>query len=142
MLSKTIKFEDWNGTEREEDFYFNLSEAELMEMEMSTTGGFTNMMNSIIRKKDVPQLMSTFKNLILKSYGEKSEDGRRFIKSPKLSEEFMQTPAYDQLFMELCTDANAASAFVNGIVPKKLADKAKTAEVQKQLKNHPAIKSK
>lgn len=142
MLSKTIKFEDWNGTEREEDFYFNLSEAELMELEMSTAGGFTKMMQTIIRKKDVPQLMATFKNLILKSYGEKSEDGRRFVKSPELSEEFMQTPAYDILFMELCTNAESASAFVNGIVPKKLSEKAQSAEVQEQMKNHPALKMK
>lgn len=140
MLSKTIKFEDWNGVEREEDFYFNLSESELMEMEMSTEGGFTNMMNRIIKRKDAPQLMQTFKNLILKSYGEKSDDGRRFIKSKELSDEFMQTPAYDALFMELCTNADAASAFVTGIVPKKLADKAQSAEVQEQMKNHPALK--
>lgn len=140
MLTKTIKFEDWNGTEREEDFYFNLSESELMELELGTTGGFTKMMQTIVRKKDVPQLMDTFKKLILKSYGEKSADGRRFIKSAELSEEFMQTPAYDNLFMELVTNADAASAFVNGIVPKKLAEQAKSAEVQEQLKNHPALK--
>lgn len=140
MLSKTIKFEDWNGVEREEDFYFNLSEAELMEMEMGTVGGFTQMMQTIIRKKDAPQIMKVFKSLILKSYGEKSPDGRRFIKSEELSAEFMQTPAYDSLFMELCTDADAASKFINGIVPKKLADKAQSAEVQEQMKNHPALK--
>lgn len=142
MLCKTIKFEDWNGVEREEDFYFNLSESELMELEMSTIGGFTKMMQTIIRKKDVPQIMATFKNLILKSYGEKSEDGRRFVKSPEVSESFMQTSAYDSLFMELCTNAEAASAFVNGIVPKKLSDKANSAEVQAQLNNHPALKAK
>lgn len=140
MLSKTIKFEDWNGTEREEIFYFNLSESELMEMELSTTGGFTNMMQNLIRMKDAPHLMATFKNLILKSYGEKSADGRRFIKSEELSREFMETPAYDSLFMELCTDADAASAFVTGIVPKKLSEKAASAEIQEQLKNHPALK--
>ena len=141
MLTKTIKYEDWNGTEREEDFYFNLSEAELMEMEMSTEGGFTNMMQNIIKRKNAPKIMETFKQLILKSYGEKSVDGRRFVKSTELSEEFMQTPAYDILFMELCTNADAASEFVNGIVPKKLSEQAKTAEVQAQLKNHPALKA-
>lgn len=141
MLTKTIKYEDWNGVEREEDFYFNLSESELMEMEMSTEGGFTNMMNKIVKRKDAPQLMETFKKLILKSYGEKSDDGRRFVKSAQLAEEFSQTPAYDSLFMELCTNADSASAFVNGIVPKKLAEKAQSAEVQEQLKNHPALKA-
>lgn len=142
MLTKTIKYEDWNGVEREEEFYFNLSESELMELELGTTGGFTNMMQTIVRKKDVPQLMETFKNLILKSYGEKSPDGRRFIKSQALSEEFMQTPAYDSLFMELVTNADSASAFINGVVPKKLSDKAKSAEVQEQLKHHPALTTK
>lgn len=140
MLCKSIKFEDWNGVEREEDFYFNLSEAELMELELMSSGGFTNMMKTIIQKKDVPRLMKTFKELILKSYGEKSLDGRRFQKSEELSEEFMQTPAYDILFMELCTNADSASAFVNGIVPKKLAEKSKNAEIQEQMKNHPALK--
>lgn len=142
MLMKTIKFEDWDGVEREETFYFNLSEAELMELELGTTGGFTKMMKTIVNKKDVPKLMATFKELILKSYGEKSLDGRRFVKSKELSEEFMQTPAYDSLFIELITNAKAASDFVNGIVPKKLAEKANSAEVQEQLKNHPALKMK
>lgn len=142
MLSKTIKFEDWDGVEREEVHYFNLSESELMEMEMSTPGGFANSMQAMIRMKDAPKLMATFKMLILKSYGEKSADGRRFVKSEGLSREFSQTPAYDQLFMELVTDADKASAFVNGIVPKKLAEKAQSSEVQEQLKNHPALKMK
>lgn len=142
MLMKTIKFEDWDGVEREETFYFNLSEAELMELELGTTGGFTKMMKTIVNKKDVPKLMATFKELILKSYGEKSLDGRRFIKSKELSEEFMQTPAYDSLFIELITNAKTASDFVNGIVPKKLSEKANSAEVQEQLKNHPALKMK
>lgn len=140
MLTKTIKYEDWNGVEREEDFYFNLSESELMELELGTEGGFTNMMQNIIKRKNAPKLMETFKTLILKSYGEKSADGRRFIKSAELSDEFVQTPAYDKLFVELCTDADAASAFINGVVPKKLSDKAQSAEVQEQLKNHPALK--
>lgn len=142
MLSKTIKFEDWDGVEREEVHYFNLSESELMELEMSTPGGFANSMQRMVQLKDAPHLMATFKMLILKSYGEKSADGRRFVKSEELSREFSQTPAYDQLFMELVTDADKASAFVNGIVPKKLVDKANSPEVQAQLKNHPALKIK
>jgi len=142
MLCKTIKFEDWNGVEREEDFYFNLSESELMEMEMSTEGGFTSMMLKIIQKKSAPKLMEVFKTLIAKSYGEKSDDGRRFVKTKELADEFMQTPAYDSLFMELVTNADAASSFINGIVPKKLSEKAQSAEVQEQLKNHPALKMK
>lgn len=141
MLTKTIKYEDWDGNEREETLYFNLTESELMDMEMSTPGGFAKSMKLAIEKGDIPKLMETFKLLIKKSYGEKSPDGRRFIKSKQLSEEFTQTVAYDTLFMELMSDPDAAGKFINGIVPKKLAEKANSPEVQAQLKNHPALKS-
>ena len=118
MLKKTIKFNDYNGVEREETYYFNLSKAEIMEMEMSTTGGFTEMLEKIIEAQDVPSIIKIFKNIILKAYGEKSPDGKRFIKSEELSTAFSQTEAYSELFMELATDADAASKFVNGIIPE------------------------
>lgn len=127
MLKKTITFTDYNGVERTEDFYFNLNKAEVMEMEMGTTGGFAEMINGIIAAKDVPALISIFKDMILKAYGQKSPDGRRFIKSKELSEEFSQTEAYVSLYMELATDDEAAANFVNGIMPKDLVN-----EVQKQ----------
>lgn len=127
MLKKTITFTDYNGVERTEDFYFNLNKAEVMEMEMGTTGGFADMINGIIAAKDVPALISIFKDMILKAYGQKSPDGRRFIKSKELSEEFSQTEAYVSLYMELATDDEAAANFVNGIMPKDLVN-----EVQKQ----------
>ena len=117
MLKKTITYTDYNGTERKEDFYFNLSKAEVMEMEMSTSGGLAQMINKIIETQDSPAIIKIFKDLILKAYGEKSPDGKRFIKSEELSTEFSQTEAYSQLFMELATDADAAAKFVNGIVP-------------------------
>ena len=117
MLKKTITYIDYNGTERKEDFYFNLSKAEIMEMEMGTTGGMVEMINKIIAAQDAPAIIDMFKKMILKAYGEKSADGKRFIKSKELSEAFSQTEAYSQLFMELATDADAASKFVNGIVP-------------------------
>lgn len=123
MLKKTITFTDYNGVERTEDFYFNLNKAEVMEMEMGTTGGFADMINGIIAAKDVPALISIFKDMILKAYGQKSPDGRRFIKSKELSEEFSQTEAYVSLYMELATDDEAAANFVNGIMPKDLVDK-------------------
>lgn len=123
MLKKTITFTDYNGVERTEDFYFNLNKAEVMEMEMGTTGGFADMINGIIAAKDVPSLISIFKDIILKAYGQKSPDGRRFIKSKELSEEFSQTEAYVSLYMELATDDEAAANFVNGIMPKDLVDK-------------------
>ena len=117
MLKKTITYIDYNGTERKEDFYFNLSKAEIMEMEMGTTGGMVEMINKIVAAQDAPAIIDMFKKMILKAYGEKSADGKRFIKSKEISEAFSQTEAYSQLFMELATDADAASKFVNGIVP-------------------------
>lgn len=117
MLKKTFTYVDYNGVERTEDHYFNLSKAELMEMELSTTGGLAEMINKIVAAQDAPAIIKVFKELVLKAYGQKSADGRRFIKSQELSDEFSQTEAYSQLFMELATDADAAAKFVNGIVP-------------------------
>jgi hypothetical protein len=117
MLKKTFTYTDYNGVERTEDHYFNLSKAELMEMELSTTGGLAEMINKIVAAQDAPAIVKVFKELVLKAYGQKSADGRRFIKSKELSDEFAQTEAYSQLFMELATDADAAAQFVNGIVP-------------------------
>lgn len=118
MLKKHIKYTDYDGNLREEDFYFNLNKAEIAEMEMSTAGGLDKMINQIISEQDGKRIIELFKELVLKSYGKKSADGKRFIKSDELSEEFSQTEAYSDLFMELATDADAAAAFVNGIVPK------------------------
>lgn len=118
MLKKTIKYTDFNGTERTEDFYFNLSKAEIMEMEMGTTGGMTAMLQKIIAEQDSKKIIEIFKDIILKSYGEKSLDGKRFVKSKELTDSFVQTEAYSDLFMELATNADAASNFIKGIVPK------------------------
>lgn len=118
MLKKTITYKDYNDNERTEDFYFNLSKAESMEMEMSINGGLSEMIRRIVAAQDQPTIIATFKTIILKAYGEKSPDGRRFIKSEELSKAFSETEAYSQLYMELATNADAAAAFVNGIVPK------------------------
>lgn len=121
MITKTIKYTDYNGVEREENFLFNLSKAEITEMEMGTTGGLAEMIKKIVETKDTPAIIKIFKDLILKAYGEKSADGKRFVKvndaGVPLSIGFSQTEAYSQLFMELATDADAAAKFVNGIVP-------------------------
>lgn len=121
MLSKNIKYTDYNGVEREEAFLFNLSKAELMEMELGTTGGLAEMIKNIVAAKDTPSIVKIFKELVLKSYGEKSPDGKRFIKVDEkgnpLSIGFSQTEAYSNLFMELATDADAAVKFVRGIIP-------------------------
>ena len=117
MLKKTITYTDYNGFERTEDFYFNLTKAEVVEMEMSTTGGLAEMIKKIVAAQDAPSIIAIFKKLILKAYGEKSPDGKRFIKSDEISNAFSQTEAYSQLFMELATDADKAAEFVNGITP-------------------------
>ena len=129
MLKKTITYEDFNGVDRKEDFYFNLSKAEIMEMQFGTVGGLDVMLQKIVDAKDVKSIMNTFKMLILKAYGVKSDDGRRFIKSEEIAKEFEQTEAYSILYMELATDDNAAAEFVNGIMPKDVV-----AEVSNQMK--------
>lgn len=121
MLKKTITYVDYNGSERTEDFYFNLTRAEIMEMELSTTGGLSEMITRIVAAQDAPAIIKVFKELILKAYGQKSADGKRFVKSAVLSEEFEQTEAYSILFMELATNADAAAKFVNAIVPEQAA---------------------
>lgn len=128
MLKKTMTYNDYNGTERTEDLYFNLSKAEIMEMELSTTGGLAEQIRKIVSAQDVPAIIKIFKELILKSYGVKSPDGKRFIKSEELATEFSQTEAYSQLFMELSTDADAAAAFVNGIVPADVGKQVASLE--------------
>ena len=133
MLKKTITYTDYNGVERTEHHYFNLTKAEIMEMELSTPGGLAEMIQKITAAQDAPAIIKLFKDLVLKSYGEKSPDGRRFIKSKEISDAFAQTEAYSQLFMELATDADAASKFVNGIMP---------ADVAAQAAAHPAVTNK
>lgn len=117
MLKKTITYTDYNNTERTEDYYFNLTKSEVMEMEMSTSGGFADRITKIVAAQDIPSIIKIFKDLILDAYGEKSPDGKRFIKNKELTDSFVQTEAYSNLFMELATDANAAKMFINGITP-------------------------
>ena len=117
MLKKVVTYVDYDGVERTETVYFNLSESEIVEMELGVDGGWRARMQRIIDSKDAPTLMREFKKLIMLSYGEKSDDGRRFIKSPEISEAFIQTEAYNKIFMELVTDSKAAADFANGIIP-------------------------
>lgn len=121
MIKKTITYTDYNGVERTEDFYFNLTKAEVMEMEMSTKGGLAEMIQRIVAAQDQPAIIKIFKDLIIKAYGVKSPDGKRFIKNDEVVDEFVQTEAFSELFMELATDADAAAKFVNGIIPANLA---------------------
>ena len=134
MLKETITYTDYNGVERTEDKYFNLTKAEVMEMEMSTEGGLAETIQKIVAEQNAPAIIKIFKDLILKAYGEKSMDGKRFIKSEELSTAFSQTEAYSILFMKLATDADAAAKFVNGIVPADMVAEANKAD-------HPALKA-
>ena len=124
MLTKTIKYTDYNGVEREETFLFNLSKAELMEMELGTTGGLAETIQNVVEAQDTPSIIKIFKDLILKAYGEKSADGKRFIKIDEngkpLSIAFSQTEAYSELFMELSSNAEAAANFIKGIIPNDI----------------------
>lgn len=123
MYKKTIAYTDYFGEEREETFYFHFSEAELSKMELSRNGGISRFVEKIIQTKDNPKLVDMFEDFILSAYGEKSEDGRRFIKTDELSTAFKQTPAYSILFMQLITDADELARFIKEVVPKELSDR-------------------
>ena len=118
MYKKTITYEDFNGNTRTEDFYFNLTRSELIKLEAGRDGGLDTYLQKIVDAKDAPAIMDAFENIILSSYGVKSDDGRTFKKSKEISADFANTNAYDKLYTELCTDSDAAAAFVNGIMPK------------------------
>ncbi len=134
MLKKTITYTDYDGVERTEDFFFNLSKAEVAEVELSNHGGMERLIQQIAMTQDRKRLVELFKEIILKSYGEKSMDGRRFIKSKELSEAFSQTEAYSELFMQLATDTEMASKFINGIMPQTDATPEQKAAAESQAK--------
>lgn len=120
MLKKTITYTDYNGDTVTEDFYFNLSKVELMDMQLSEEGGFDNLIKKIADSKDPAKMIALFKLVLLKSYGKKTEDGKRFVKNDALTEAFMQTEAYSELFMEIATNEEAATNFIKGIMPADL----------------------
>lgn len=121
MIVKKITYEDYNGNQRTEEFCFNLNKSELMKLELGVKGGLTEMMQRIISTQDTPELVKVFEELILKSYGVKSLDGRSFEKDPEVTKAFMQTEAYSEIFMELITDSKKAAEFFNGVIPANLA---------------------
>lgn len=138
MLKKTIKYEDYNGVERNEDFYFNLTKAELYQMELGVDGGFEEYIMKIIKAQDLKTIIDLFKKIILQSYGEKSADGKMFIKTTddgvSLANRFAQTEAFSELYMELATSDTAAADFIKGIMPKGIdISDAKLNETAKEL---------
>lgn len=132
MYSRKVKYEDYDGNQREVECYFNLNKAEVLELQMSWDGGLEKVLKRIIEEHDQKRMIEMFKMIMLKSYGQKSIDGNRFIKNEQLTEEFTQTEAYSELFMLFATDADAASEFVNGILPKSLLDEAKKLEEEQK----------
>lgn len=121
MIKKTITYVDFNGNERTEDFYFNLTKAELMRMELGVKGGMVEMMNRMIAAQDAPAMMEVFDDLIHKSFGVKTPDGRGFVKREEDYEAFKSTEAYSELYVELISDAKACADFFNGVIPANLA---------------------
>lgn len=136
MHKETITYTDYNDVERTEDFYFNLNKAELLDLETGVTGGYTAMIKKIIATQDTPTLMDIFRKLILMAYGEKSADGREFIKNEELRTSFKQTEAYSELYVKLATDDAAASKFIEGIIPAKLRE-----EYEKETKKKTSVKT-
>ena len=122
MYKKTVTYEDYNGLERTEDFYFNFNKAELIEMNLTVEGGLPGMVDRIVKAKDQTSIVKIFKDLVCKAYGVKADDGKRFKKSEEITREFIESPAYSIIFMELAFDDVAAAEFVNGIIPSDLAD--------------------
>ena len=124
MRKETITYTDYNNVTRTEDFFFNLNEAELTALQYGVDGGMKEMLERIVKSNDNKQIMACFHDLIAKSYGEKSPDGRRFVKSTELSEAFMQTEAYNELMLRFMTDANYSAEFIKDV----LADVTKRTE--------------
>lgn len=130
MVAKTLTYEDFNGNQITETFYFNLSKAELIEMQVSVEGGLDKVLKRVSEEKDPAKLLNLFKMFVLKSFGVKSEDGKRFIKDDALTEAFTQTNAYSELYMSLIQDTNAAIDFITGIVPDMPELDQKIAEIK------------
>lgn len=122
MYKKTITYKDFDGNERTEDLYFNLTKAELLNMELTTEGGMTQLINKITEEEDIPKLVKLFNQIIDKSYGQKSDDGKRFVKSREILDEFKQTQAYSDFYTNLLEDTQEAINFINNIIPKELVD--------------------
>ena len=135
MHKETITYIDFNGTERTEDYYFNLSKTEITELEVSTPGGLAEYLQGIVNANDVPELMAAFKKIILAAYGVKSSDGRRLEKGPEISRAFTESPAYDVLFQKFFLSGNAtlASDFINAIIPQIKDEVAQDAAANKNL---------
>lgn len=138
MLKKAITYTDYDGKQRTEDFYFNLTQAEIIELNMSPMGGLDNTLRKIIKETNTGKIVEMIKHIILMAYGEKSFDGKKFIKKDpatgrKLADDFEESPAFSELFMELLGDEKKAAAFINGIIPQSVANKVNEPQAQAQI---------
>ena len=122
MINKKITYTDYEGVERTETFWFHLSRPELMELETSIDGGFSKLIRQIVDSKSTRGVIENIKKILLLSYGEKVDNGRRFAKSEEISKAFSETPAYEILYLQLLEDQDSLSRFINGLVPKDLAE--------------------
>lgn len=141
MTYELITYKDYNGVEKTRKFYFNINKAELIKLETMTPGGVAQALDDAVKAKDAVKLMQFFERIIAMAYGEKSEDGERFVKSKELSDAFMQTEAYNQLFTSLLTDANKASKFINSVFPKELVEEAMKQQKAEQKQIQAAVTS-
>lgn len=133
MLKKTIEFNDWNDVPHKEDFYFNLTRTEILNMQLETNGGLDALLERMIQTQDQAQLIIFFQDLIKRSYGVKSVDGRKFVKNDEVFEDFKSTPAYDVLYMELASDSKKAAAFINGLMPREIMSQISADELKSEL---------
>lgn len=117
MFKKTITYTDYNGNERKEDHYFNLTKAEMIEYDSEFPDGVIEYLTRLVNLQDKGKLIKAFKDLILRSYGEKLDNGK-FIKSQEIRDAFMATEAYSELFLEVLASEENMANFVNAIVPK------------------------
>lgn len=134
MLKKTYTYTDYNGVERTETFYFHFTEAEILDMEMSSEGGFAERVQKIIDAKDQSALMKVIKNFVIDAYGVKSDDGRRFIKNEEVKTAFVESPAFSDIFMDMVTNDELAAEFVNGVIPDTM--KKRFAEIASNKSNN------
>ena len=132
MFKKTMTYKDFNGLEIKEDFYFNFTKAEILEMQLEETGGLSEKLQRIINAQDVPSIIKVFKDLILRAFGQKSQDGKRFIKSEQISNEFSQTNAFADLYIELATNTEAATEFINNVIPAEQLKEIQVKESQEK----------
>lgn len=135
MIKLTETYVDYNGVERTEDFYFHFTKAELLKMEMGVKGGLAEMVKRAAQTQDAPTIIKVFEDLVAKSYGVKTPDGKGFDKDPKIVKEFLQTEAYSNIFMRLATDDEEAARFVNGVVPADMSKQAAAAIAEARANN-------